>query len=316
MMRNVTGKAGELVIVVSPDVWDGAPGAALRDVLAQPQHGLPQDEPMFNTINIPIEAYVDIFKTSRNIVEVNVKPSIEKASINFKRNVHAYTQALVTINAPNQEDLEELIRSKSEKIVGFFLTAERERLSKNYAKYLNKGIYNTVEKHFGLKLNVPPGFNVAEEKENFMWLRFESPEISQGILIYTYPYESDSTFTKDFQVIKRNVVLKNNVPGPREGSFMTTESELALFFSTFKKDGNYASELRGLWKAENDYMGGPFVSLSLLDLLHNRVVTLDAYVYAPGTNKRNLMRQVEAMIYSAEFTDQSDMNKINKQYEE
>jgi hypothetical protein len=30
------------------------------------------------------------------------------------------------------------------------------------------------------------------------------------------------------------------------------------------KDKYYA-ELRGLWKVENDFMGGPFVSLSTLD---------------------------------------------------
>ena len=95
---------------------------------------------------------------------------------------------------------------------------------------------------------------------------------------------------------------------------MQIEPSVPLLFNTFQKDGNYAAELRGLWKIENDFMGGPFVNLSIIDLLKKRVICLDGFVYAPSKNKRNLLRQMEAMIYSVEFTNQEDMNKINKQF--
>jgi len=318
MMRNVTGKAGELVIVIAPDVWDAAPGEALRKTLAQPQLALPQDEPLFNLVNIPYEGYADIFKTSRNIVEVKVSASVQETNIKFKRNVHAYTQALVMIQAKNNKELTDLINAKADKISGFFLTAERERLSMNYKKYNDKEIRQAVEKKFGLTINVPPGFTVAKtkkDKSDFMWLHYETPEISQGIFIYTYPYKSDSTFTAKNLEGKRNVFLKHNVPTEREGSYMTTEMDLPVFLNSLKVNGNYATEMRGLWKAQGDFMGGPFISLSILDLLHNRVVTIDGYVYAPSKNKRNLLRQVAAIIYSVEFTDQADMNKLNRQFD-
>jgi hypothetical protein len=96
---------------------------------------------------------------------------------------------------------------------------------------------------------------------------------------------------------------------------MIAENRVPNLFNITRKDGNYAAETRGLWRVENDFMGGPFVNLAILDLLQNRVVVLDGYVYAPGKDKRNFLRQVEAMMYSARFTNQADIDKVNKQME-
>lgn len=316
MMKGVTGKAGELVVVISPDAWDNGPGDQLKEVLMQPQYGLPQDEPILDVINIPKEAFAEIFKTSRNIIITNIGSSVSKPGVTYQRDVYAYTQALVTINAKSQKEFVTIFKQNSDKIVGFLLKSERDRLLLNYSKYHDAGVKKKIEDRFGVRMNIPPGFRVDEDREDFMWIRYNPPEVSQGLLIYSYPYVNDSTFTSNYQIAKRNIFLKNNVPGPTEGSYMTTEGQLPLMFNVFQKDGNYAAELRGLWKVENDFMGGPFVSISMLDLLNNRVVVAEGYVYGPNTDKRNYLRQVEAMIYSAEFINQQDIDKINKQFEE
>ena len=69
--------------------------------------------------------------------------------------------------------------------------------------------------------------------------------------------------------------------------------------------------MRGLWKVQNDFMGGPFVSLTVLDPSKKRVVTVEGNVYAPKNNKRNYIRQLEAMIYSLEFPKQ-EATKLTK----
>lgn len=315
MMRNVTGKPGELVVVISPDKWNAEPGDVLKALLMQPQYGLPQDEPLLKVINIPKEAYADIFRTSRNIIEVEIGNQVAESSIVFKKDVHAYTQALVVLKAKNNNDFLKLVTENKDRLVGYFLNAEKDRLLLNYSKYHEKAIQQKTEDQFGITMNVPPGFHVDEEKDNFMWMRYDAPEISQGILVYSYPYTHDSTFTSNYMVTRRNLVTKNNVPGPTDGSYMTTEMELPVMYHVFKHNGNYAAEMRGLWKLENDFMGGPFVSLSVLDLLKGRVVTVEGYVYGPNTDKRNYLRQVEAMIYSMKFINQEDMDKLNKQVE-
>ncbi len=315
MMKNVTGKAGELVVVINNDIWEGETGTTMFDMLSQPHLGLPQEEPVFDVINIPPEAFGDIFKTTRNLLLISVKPGNDSTGVSFKRNVYAYTQALVSIKAKNARELNELFRQNSDRIIGFFLKAEKDRIKMNYSKYNEEVVRKVTEEKFGFTINVPPGFKVAEETDDFMWIRYETPDISQGIFVYTYPYESDSTFTADFLKAKRNVFLKHNVPGPTEGSYMTTENNLPVLLNMIRKNGNFAAELRGLWRVENDFMGGPFISLSILDLLNNRVVTLDGFVYAPGKDKRNLLWQVEAMINSVEFVNQDDMDKLNRQFD-
>ena len=60
----------------------------------------------------------------------------------------------------------------------------------------------------------------------------------------------------------------------------------------------YASKLTGLWDMENELMGGPLVGYAILDEERNRVIYLYGFVFAPGKNKRNYVRQIDAIINS------------------
>ncbi len=311
---NVTGKAGELVVVINPEAWKAEPGKTVKKILTQPQLALPQDEPLFDLTNIPREAFGDIFKTSRNLLIATISSSVEKNTVRFKSNVHAYTQAVVYVDAKNQADFVKIMNDNADKIVAFFLKKERDRIILNYKNYYLKEIAEKTSEQFNIEILVPPGFEIDKTKEDFMWIRYETPEISQGIFIYEYPYTDDSTFTSDYLVSKRNVFLHKYVPGPLKGSYMTTEPLVPVLFNQFTKNGNYAAEIRGLWRLENDFMGGPFISHSMLDVLNNRIVTIEGFVYAPSQDKRNLLRQVEAMVYSAKFVNQAEIDKINEQY--
>ena len=50
-------------------------------------------------------------------------------------------------------------------------------------------------------------------------------------------------------------------------------------------------------------MGGPFVSITKYDEKHGRIVTVDGYVYAGKKDKRNYMRQVEAIMSTLSFIE-------------
>lgn len=313
--KNVTGRAGELLIVISDKSWDDIPGNILRKTLAQPQYSLPQDEPLFDLIAIPHEGFKDIFRTTRNIIQTRISPIIENQGVTYTDNIWAYPQATVQINARNNEEFEKIFNENSDKIISYFLKAERDRMISVYKGTNDKAVYNTLKDKYDIMLQVPPGFKVSQEKENFVWLRYETPEISQAIMVYWFPYKSDSTFTTNYLLNMRDSILKANVPGPLEGSYMATERRVEPTFNIFRHNGNYAAELRGLWRVEKDFMGGPFLMLSELDIYRQRVVVADGYVYAPSKNKRNYLRQVEAMIYSMSFTDQDKNDKLNSQFD-
>ncbi len=313
MHKNITGKAGELVIVISNKSWDDIPGNLLRQTLAQPQYSLPQDEPLFDLISVPHEAFKEIFQTTRNIIQTRISPIIENPGVTFTDNVWAFPQATVQINARTNEEFETLFREYSDKIIAYFLRAERDRLAGNYLNYHDEAVLNTLSSKYDINLHVPPGFRITEEKENFVWIRYETPEISQAIFVYWFPYTSDSTFSFNYLINKRDSVLKKNVPGPLEGTYMATERRVDPLFQIIRHNGNYAADTRGLWRLQNDFMGGPFIMLAELDAYRQRVVVADGYVYAPSKNKRNFTRQVEAMVYSMRFNDQEKNDRLNSQ---
>lgn len=312
-LKNVTGRPGELFVVATDEIWDGTVDSVFRQYLGQPQAALPQVEPIFDVMQVPPSAFTGVFKSSRSLLLVYVGSDIDSSSVMFSRDKYAFPQALVSISARDKAELLKLFTSSSDKIIGFFMKAERERLQLNYAKLHEKEILVKANELFDVSINVAPGFKIAKTDSNFLWARYETPEISQGIIIYSYPYTSDSAFTASYITEHRNTILKKHIPGPTPGSYMSTETQFPLLLNSIKKDGNYAVEVRGLWQVENDFMGGPFVSLSILDVLKRRVVTVEGFVYAPANKKRNLLQQVEAMAYSLKFDKQKDMDKLNVQ---
>ena len=313
MRKNVTGKAGELVVVMSKESWDSAPGKVVRETLMQPQLALPQDEPIFDIIDVPHAAFTNIFKTTRNVLQTSISQNIDKEGITFKDDMWAFPQAVASINAKTPEQFIEIFNTNKNKILSYFRRAERERLTMSYGKIYEKTVYNVLNKDFNLTMKVPPGFVIADQKKDFIWFRYETPEISQGVILYDFPYRSDSAFQVGYQLRVRDSILKANVPGPSDGSYMTTERRLNQINNVFEHNGNYASEMRGLWKVQNDFMGGPYVALAELDASKQRVVVAFGYIYAPNKKKRNLINQVEAMIRSMKFNNQEENDKINSQ---
>lgn len=313
MRKKITGKAGELVVVIPKGTWDSQIGKSIRQVMAQPQLGLPQDEPIFNLIDVPPAAFKEIFRTTRNIIRVKISSSVDSAKVEFKKDIWAWPQAVVDITAPSSQSFHDLFKKNSDKIVAYMLKAERNRLLINYKNYNDKAVKNTIKEQFDIQLNMPPGFKVKLQRENFAWVRYETPDISQGILIHSFPYTSDSTFTKNYIQSKRDSILKAHVEGPATGSYMTSEHQLPALFNVFQFKNNYAAFMRGLWRVEGDFMGGPYINLSVLDAANNRIIMLDGYVYAPRFDKRNLLRQVEAMMYSLKLPKQKINDKINSE---
>lgn len=313
VQQKITGKPGELVIVMSKEAWDNAPGDLMRKTLAQQHICLLADEPVFDLFEVPHDAFKSILKSTRNIIQVSISSNNDKEGVEFKDNIWAYPQATVQILAKSNENFEKLFNENKNKIMSYFLLAERKRLMDTYKRLHEKSIYNTLSEKFDVTLKLPPGFIQASSKDKLMWFRYDTPDITQGIVVFEYPYTSDSAFTARYQTMMIDSILKYNVQGSLKNSYMQIEKRVDQVINSLKHNKNYACEMRGLWMTENDFMGGPYIALSELDLLHKRVITVYGFLYAPNKDKRNLLRQVEAMMYSLSFNKQEDMDKLNKQ---
>jgi len=299
LMPNVTGKPGEVVLVIDGKQWENTVGEGYRQQFQHIHPLLPQDEPLFDLINIPYSAFSKIFKTHRNIVLTKIDKSYKEPKILIQRNTWAKPQLVVNVLAKDDSTMAQLIREKGHILVEKILETERQRYLTQYKKFNNKGAMESLKRKFGATLAVPDGYSLDVDTTNFAWLAYEKPDMFQGVFVYTYPYQEGMSMYDRLE--KRTEFTKRFVPGEAADSYMDVELKYATPSQRkVQFNGKTFTEIRGLWRVENDYMGGPFINLSYVDTTNNRVVVADGFVFAPRGDKRNYLRQVEAILYSLE----------------
>ncbi len=299
-LPGVTGKAGELVVVMDEALWKGPAGDTVFSILTKDVYGLPQPEPTFNVVHIKSSAFTKIFQTHRNIVYLNVKEGL-KNTIELKTDVWASPQVVIDISASSIDELNKIIGANANNIVGHVLNKEQSRILRSYNAQLNKTVAKDLQAKWGLKMSVPDGYNSISEEENFSWLRYENIDINQNILVYSEPYEKQNTFSKEGMTEVLNKLGKAHIPGPDERTYMSIYPDYPPKFEASSIGDNYAAKLVGLWNVEGALMGGSFVCYAFLDATGTRVIYLYGFVFAPGKNKRNYVRQVDAILNSTEL---------------
>jgi hypothetical protein len=304
VLPRCTGKSGDLLIVTDSAYYNHQTGAVIQQLFSKEQVGLPQREPLFNLIQIPHRSFARIFHTTRNILMVHIEPK-SKIKLTVREEVWSETQLVITITAPSDKIAAQTIEKNAAVLLDYFNNKELARLHAKFKVNANSTNAQHLNEKFGLKLNLDELYFIAKESEDFIWLRKEKSvgghPVSQGIIIYTYPYVSDSTFQISNLVAKRNAYTKQHVAGGIEGSYMDSYMEYVPGQQEISLNGVYVNELRGLWQMKGDFMGGPYVNYSLVDEQKNRVICIDGYVYAPKFDKREFLREQEALIKTITF---------------
>jgi hypothetical protein len=213
--------------------------------------------------------------------------------------------AIVTV--PNEEALKRIMDNNNETLIAYYLDTERERLINAYNRMINHQAQNIVRENLKLDIAVPEGFFVAKQEENFVWLRQTGSreELELGVMITVLPYtHPDSDFNSQTIWSRRDSLSKAHIPGTFPNTYMTTYPDIPPLFEIINFNEKYAVEARGLWRVQNDFMGGPFVNITFVDEKNSRLINLDGFVYAPKYDKRDYLRQVEALMYSVEVFDE------------
>jgi hypothetical protein len=294
----VTGKSGEIVVVINDALYKGNVGDTLKTILNDTQIGLPQDEPLFDILQISHNEFSSMFKTHRSILDIRVSSDVKENKIFVKDELYAKTQSFMKIEAKSSRELIKLLEENRNNIISYFHVGERDRKIKIFKKNAVQEIFENLKEREKFMMSFPSGYTINKEINDFLWVSKETPSTSQGMFIYSYDYTSEDQFTKEKVIQRRDSILRKYVPGPKEGSYMTTEKNFPISNRQFDFQGNYALETRGLWKVQNDFMGGPFLNITFLDQKNNRVICMDSYVYYPNHDKRELLRELEAIMYS------------------
>lgn len=300
IMPNITGGAGEVLVVMDNFNWENSAGNLLQDILKEEIPGLPQSEPLFDVIHITAASFDNFYQYHRSIVLTNIDAGLEP-KVRFRENVWARPQILVQLEAPTSGALHELLSANEEKIQRFLVQYDRNRLMKIYLDSKDLAIQKEIASNHQVRLAIPRGYNMDFSKDEYTSVSIEAPDLSQVIQVYDYPASGPEDLATDLLVKERNRITKKYVQGPRDGSYMTLSAMFEPIAFEVKKGGMDIIELRGLWELENGFMGGPFISHSVYDAKRERIVTVDAYIYHPNQKKRVKLKQVEAIVYSLEL---------------
>lgn len=316
LMPNASGLPYEMLVVMDDDQWDRPLGRAVFNVLDSDVPGLPQSERSFRISRVEPDGFnSNMFRIMRNVIKVDIQNIYTQPKFKFARNVYSYPQMIMTLQAPDEESLTEYINNNQQSIIDFFTKAEMNREIENLRERHNPEVSRLAEEILDIDIWVPWELNKFKRGKDFLWASTNVGKKDMNLVLYSYPYTDKNTFTLDYFLQKRDSVMKANIPGGPKGSYMTTNHDY-VYVEDGTVRGKYAQIARGLWRVQGDRMGGPFVSHSRVDEVNGRVVVAEAFIYAPESLKRDLLRRMEAALYTLQLPQQEGVNNISYELDE
>jgi hypothetical protein len=304
-----SGRPYEALVVIDNAMWERPAGRAIYDVLDTDVPGLPQSERSFRISNVDPDHYDRVLKIFRNILVVDIQDIYTQPKLKYSRDVFASPQMILTIQAPDEASLAEYVTRNKQVIIDFFTRAEMNRQIEQLKKKHSSLISTRLATQFDCDIWAPVELDKYKVGQDFFWASTNRATADMNLVVYSYPYTDNRTFTKDFFIHKRDSVMQLNIPGEREDMYMATDTMFVDVKDIVVK-GEYAMEARGLWQMHGDMMGGPFVSHARVDRANGRVIVAEAFIYSPDKLKRNLMRQMEAVLYTLRLPNESVMDEV------
>jgi hypothetical protein len=305
-----SGRAGELVVIMPNKYWNGPAGDSLKASLERPFPMLPQLEPTFTLIHADPDNVSYNYRTHRNVMIIDIEDNLrnkEERAIQ-KENVWSNGQTVYTFHAMSSQGFIDKFKELKESVISDIRKKDRKRIQGYHRNIEHPSISSRLKEKMGLSLRIHREFKVHKLETDFAWMTREQVlylsgvphDLIMGLAVYTQPYVSDSLFTYEAMSQNRNIQLHGEVVSAYDKS-MKVETLIPPSYEQIDFSGQYAIEGRGLWRFEKPIMGGPFVSLTVVDEKNGRVITVDGYVFAPKFDKRNYILDMEAIIYSLTF---------------
>ncbi len=312
LLPEAAGGVNEIYVFCTNRLWEDTIGGSLRELLEEPLTNLPQPEKKFTLFQFDPDAMNKARLTHRNIIEVTINDRNENKKPKLVRSADVWSrgQLMYDFKGPDINTVLALIKAELPAVVREIEQKEIERLHARFDERANTNAMRKIARERGIQLKLPHKLTLHENRKDFAWLesRGTDPQglrvIHQGVFVYHYPYVHDSVFKYESLIKKRNEVLKVNVPGSSDNQYLTTQmlpgEEPSM--KEINYNGQYAVEMRGQFTMHNGFMGGPFMSITTVDTINQQVVTVEGYCYAPQLEKRDYLKEMEAVVYSTSFT--------------
>ena len=315
------GETGEIIMVIDSAKRAGPVGLELRRIFHSIYPGLPQDEPAFTVRYVAPRKMNNVLRNAKNLIFV---ATLDDQSINgryllknftqeskdrinsnpnlymlTKSNEFARGQEVLHLFGKNDAQLVENIKKNKSRIRNHFEEIEQKRLLASLFVKEVTGISQRLLNDNKYTLRVPFGYELAQIRDNFVWIRQMDKGVDKLIFIYYKNYTTADIFQRDQILDFRNMITKAYLKDIEYNHVhVTTQTVRAAPFETLETNFNnrYAIETRGLWKLSDDSRGGPFLSYTFVDPELNRLYYVEGMVDSPGNTKRDYMREIEVIL--------------------
>jgi len=325
---NALGKTNEITIIADEEI----PGSPLWDSLdyyfSSAYPVMPQPEPSFDlrhfttgqleadALRRELRTYLvlaDIGDAGSPAAQMTIQAIGEEAvdqcrngagyGTHLSRDRWAQGQLIFFLYGFGKEKLAEAIRSKYGAIATRIREHDREQLdAATYLNGINGPVIDALRQDLGIGLKIPGEYQVARSEDGVYWLRAEYTESSHNLILSRFDYQAQEQLSKVSIRTWRDSLCREVVRTRTPGSVMyINDQDLPLLFYEGSVNGLYAREMRGVWEMSDDYMGGPFITWLMVSRDQRSVYFIDAWVYAPGKEKRDYMQRLEHIVSSIDY---------------
>lgn len=312
------GRLGEVVVLSDKGTLDSNFRESINQYFNQPFWGVPLSEPIYRVLFSTSEGFKGYFKTHKNILVLAhlgnielLKNAIDPLNVEDlskfidsgnvfipQKNIWAKNQSIQFVLGKNKVELLENLQNGKTRLLDRmerqeFQNAQFKLIGTNERK---DSIYQRLMAERGFGIRLPSTYRLAVNKNDFMWIRKETRKYDFSIFIYEEPYTSDNQLKTGYISELRNSKTKQYVPGSMKNSFMITDPNIPLQSKQVEINGNNAIKIGGWWSVVSDFMGGPFLSYTILDEKNKRVITIEGNIYGPNENKVEVLRELEIIL--------------------
>lgn len=251
-------------------VLEGDTDSIVTKILTEEVTGLPQPEPLCNIISVKRGKARASYRMVRTRVVVDINKRHKAFSTKTTRDENASPQLVVRIKAQSVEQLRAMLSNgkNAEQIRTAINQSELKHLASLIKQNPEK--QREVKRMFGIDMKIPASLDASKKAKGFLWLSNNASSGMQNLLFMRVRRKAG----KDSLQLQVDSILHKNMPGETDSMYMTIP---------------HLAE-RGLWEMKGDAMGGPYIKEQKGDII------VIAFVYAPEKKKRNLTKQLEAVL--------------------
>lgn len=320
------GKANKLTVIADSAWWESGLRDSVDFTFGAPVLILPAPEPLYDLVHFTfrdLEANAarkelrTYFLISHNGLRGtplddlmrkdlgdSLLPAGQPYALKLIRNRWASGQILVYIYGEDEEAVYRAIVERGPTLLAHLKDHDLPILEgQTYAARENATLARRVREHTGMTFRIPGEYLEALDQDSVLWLRKELKDMTLGLLFQRMDYHDQAQFEKEGfrQLHDRMTVIVTSPQPDLPTRMMIDDRYLPMFFSPRTVSDRFAMEVRGLWRMENDVMGGPFISYLIQSPDQRHLVLATGFIYGPGKSKREWMQQLEIILRSGKF---------------